>query len=414
MRTGGACAVRLPRLLLVALAAVTTCSDEPEKLRIGLAPPQSTQLVQTASPSARPDAPSLSGAELMAKFECARCHEGLEGPPPPKEKQCVGCHQEILAGRFSAPASQLNAWKQHIVHFRLTPTLANMGQRLDPAFVERYLKQPFVVRPRLGGTMPRLSISDAEARTIAAALSREAPAPTETPTGSAARGAQLYEEKKCGSCHVFSGVHDSKPFQVTRDAERLAPDLRFARDRMRRDQMVAWIDDPEKIRPGSLMTRLVASRAEAIDLATFVAEAPIRLPPRSVRPRPPALDRPVTYDEVAARVFKKACWHCHSQPDYARGDGGPGNTGGFGFAGKRVDLSSYESMLAGYVAGDGQRKSLFSAAEGEPILLRVLYARYQETEGKVGDVLGMPLGIEPVSEEDYAAVARWINDGHPR
>lgn len=162
------------------------------------------------------------------------------------------------------------------------------------------------------------------------------------------------------------------------------------------------------------MTRLVSSRQEAQDLAAYVGDTPLAIPARERPTPPPPLDRPVTYDEVAKRVFKKTCWHCHSQPDYARGDGGPGNTGGFGFAGKRVDLSSYESMLTGYVGDDGQRRSLYSTADGDSILLRVMFARHLEDFGETGPVRGMPLGIEPVTVEDYRAVARWIADGHPR
>ena len=52
-------------------------------------------------------------------------------------------------------------------------------------------------------------------------------------------------------------------------------------------------------------------------------------------------------DEVEARVFRRVCWHCHSDPDFARGDGGPGNHGGFGFDARGIDLSSYEGVLSG-------------------------------------------------------------------
>ena len=45
----------------------------------------------------------------------------------------------------------------------------------------------------------------------------------------------------------------------------------------------------------------------------------------------PLRARPVAFEEVSERVLRKVCWHSHAQPDYARGDGGPGNSGGFGW-----------------------------------------------------------------------------------
>ena len=47
------------------------------------------------------------------------------------------------------------------------------------------------------------------------------------------------------------------------------------------------------------------------------------------------------------------CWHCHSDPDFARGDGGPGNSGGFGYPPRRAELSDYASVSSGYLDADG-------------------------------------------------------------
>jgi hypothetical protein len=118
---------------------------------------------------------------------------------------------------------------------------------------------------------------------------------------------------------------------------------------------------------------------------------------------------------VSKKVLHKICWHCHSQPDFARGDGGPGNTGGFGFTARKLDLSSYESIASGYLSRGGERQSAFSkGTSGEPRLLEVLLARQREERGIIGDVRGMPLGLPPLSAEDIQLVETWIAQGHPR
>jgi hypothetical protein len=183
-----------------------------------------------------------------------------------------------------------------------------------------------------------------------------------------------------------------------------------------RARLVDWILDPPSIKPDAAMPKQTLSRDEATDLAVFILEAPLDEPPRAAqRARLPVLDRAVTYDEVATRVLSKICWHCHAQPDFARGDGGPGNTGGFGFEPRMVDLSSYASIAGGYLDKDGTRKSLFSASStGEPVLLAVLLERAKEERGVLGPLRGMPLGLPALSPEDIQLVETWIAQGHPR
>ena len=155
---------------------------------------------------------------------------------------------------------------------------------------------------------------------------------------------------------------------------------------------------------------------DAADLAELIFTTPLDPPAkRSVPSRLPLLTRKVGYDEVAEKLLHKICWHCHSQPDYARGDGGPGNTGGFGFAPRKLDLSSYESIASGYLDDKGERRSLFTnGPSGEPILLEVLLARQKEHAGQRARVRGMPLGLPPVSPELIQLVESWIAAGHPR
>ncbi len=205
------------------------------------------------------------------------------------------------------------------------------------------------------------------------------------------------------------------PLKTPRDRA-LAPDLRFARERLVPGNVAAYLLDPKSVKPDAAMPKLQLSAEEASDLATFVLQAPLAdVRPADAPRRLPVLERAVGYDEVASRVLHKICWHCHSQPDYARGDGGPGNTGGFGFTARRLDLSSYESIASGYVDLRGERRSLFSKApDGEPMLLSVLLARQREAAGVAGEPRGMPLGLPPLPPEDIQLIETWISQGHPR
>jgi hypothetical protein len=124
----------------------------------------------------------------------------------------------------------------------------------------------------------------------------------------------------------------------------------------------------------------------------------------------------VLWDEVKHRVFRKTCWHCHADPDYAIGEGGPGNTGGFGFPGRHINLAEHESVLAGYVDEHATRKSLFVAQppHEEGRLLQALLARHAEEAGTpLPGVRGMPLGLPALPAADIQLVESWIAQGRP-
>jgi cytochrome c2 len=246
----------------------------------------------------------------------------------------------------------------------------------------------------------------------------------------ARHGRELYEALGCASCHAFTGVSQrqrdgrystapgaDRTSQPAPAAIELAPDLAWTRSRFQPGRLAAWIADAPRAKPGTLMPRLALSRGQADALAAFIMTTP--LPPRSdpeVPARLPVLDREVGYDEVAGRVFRKVCWHCHASPDYARGDGGPGMSGGFGFAGRGLDLSSYTGVAAGSIGPDGRRRSVFAPVQdGTPMLVAHLWARHAEEAGRpVPGIRGMPLGLPALPLEDIRLVESWIVQGRPR
>jgi hypothetical protein len=109
------------------------------------------------------------------------------------------------------------------------------------------------------------------------------------------------------------------------------------------------------------------------------------------------------------------CRHCHTNPDSAGGDGGPGNTGGFGFKPRKIDFSSYQGIQSGGVTREGERVSLFAPTkDGLPRLVAALIARQREDVGQVTEgVRGMPLGLPALTAEQIQLVESWVAQGRP-
>ncbi|MEM6790696.1 MAG: c-type cytochrome [Myxococcota bacterium] len=366
-----------------------------------------------------PEGDAARGAALAVRFECHRCHAVPAVAPPPREKQCVGCHAAIADGRFDAPAPVLSAWRANLHSLPAAPSLATAGTLLDPDWIARFLLHPHDVRPHLEATMPRLALSPQEATDLAAFLvaagpppPRPRPLPAPTPAA-LATGQAVFSARGCGTCHAFvapaSGMNSP-----------LAPDLRGTRDRIAPDRLAGWIQRPQRVAPGTGMPDLGLDDDEALAVAGYVYFAPLK-PQAAVSapPRRPVLDRRVTYAEVRDRVFRKVCWHCHAEPDLARGDGGPGMTGGFGFPGRQLDLSTYEAVQSGYLDDQGEPTSVFAASAVAGMgrvsrLVEVLRNRQLEEAGATPEVRGMPLGLPALSPEDLQLVETWVAQGRPR
>ena len=398
--------------------------------------PSSTFASTSAAP-ATTAAPIEAGSDverghaLAIKFECNRCHDGV-GPEPTAafELQCFHCHQQILAGTFKPPPRQEKRWREGVTGLRDVPTLTSANKRFRRAWLASFLQNPFDLRPRLVPTMPRLAIDAAQARDLAAylgapddaALHRDAAA--EIARGDAAHGREVMEAKGCPSCHVFTGVPALAGASKLDPGDRrvatslaLAPDLRHARERLQPDALLGWLTSASKMKPDTAMPELPLTPIEVRDIAAYVMTAELAaIEPRPPRPRLPLLARPVTYDEVSEKVFKRTCWHCHGEPDYAVGDGGPGNTGGFGFKPRGLNLVDYSSVASGFVDDQGERHSAFEpTADGTPRMVAALLARGNEEAGRPrADVRGMPLGYPALAPEDIQLVESWVAQGRPR
>lgn len=348
---------------------------------------------------------------LLERFECARCHAVPGVEPAPTARHCVRCHEDIHAGRVEVPQATLHRWQAHVKSLLAAPDLRR--RRLDAAWLKAFLLAPVDVRPDLPATMPRLAITAAEAETLAGFLAAPGRAPVTLDESRIEAGAAAFATLGCGACHAFGGLTEAPPPlpHPVSASRSLAPDLARTRDRMAPAEVVAWLLDP-----GPLMPRVVTERETAEALAAFVVLAP--LPARAPPPAPrflPVLKRKVAFGEVWTEVLSTVCWHCHSAEDFAFGDGGPGNTGGFGFEAPGLDVSSYAAISRGMRGPDGRRRSVLSRADGPSRLVRALKARWSEVRGEVDpEVRGMPLGLLPLSLEQIQLVESWVAQGRPR
>jgi cbb3-type cytochrome oxidase cytochrome c subunit len=381
------------------------------------APTEPTRPVATLRGDAR------RGRELVQRFECNRCHEGTGLADAPLEKNCFSCHEQIAQGTFKVSAQALARFRPHILDARDAPSLTAAGARLQASWLRDYLLSPRDLRPKLLPTMPRLALSPEQASDIAAYLTAgAAPGVAFSPSeGNPNHGRELMAQKACAGCHAFSGVPtfdsgEAAPAEseLSRSAA-LAPDLRFTRERFRRDELLGWLLDPKGIKPDTRMPNFDLSVDEARDIAAYILGAELAPEQTSAFVRLPVLARRVSFDEVNGRVFSRTCHHCHTDADAAGGDGGPGNTGGFGFAPRGVSFSSHASILAGYLDANGRRRSLFEPlADGTPRLVAALLARHAEARQAPNEaVRGMPLGLPALSAEDIQLVETWVVEGKP-
>ena len=360
---------------------------------------------------------------LLERYQCSRCHDGTGQAPAPEAKHCVHCHQSILSGTFSAPPVELARWQKNLVSLRAVPSLTAIGKRLQRKWVASFLLKPVDLRPALPATMPRLNITPREAELLSRYLVPvEAPLPPPSKEGMAA-GRVLLDTLGCGACHQFTGVAPAKPAPAaipSKDfatALLLAPDLRYTRERFQAGALAAWLRAPTEQKPDTLMPTIAMTASQAEQLAAYLLYAPLASPTTTPVPqRLPILSRRVGFEEVNAAVFRRTCWHCHSSADYALGDGGPGNTGGFGFPPRGLNLASYPDVAAGSLDDHGERRSIFlPLSDGTPRLLAHLLARQQEEVGRtISGIRGMPLGLPALSPQQLQLVESWIAQGRPR
>jgi cytochrome c2 len=396
-------------------------------------------LVVAARAQAAPASPGSAqlerGRRLVEQAECSRCHAvPTEVAAAPRAHSCAGCHAWIHASREDASEAArarrtFPLWDRYMTSVRSfldVPDLTASAARLDPAFVARYLRAPFKVRPALPEGMIRTGFDDEQAADVAAWLaaatkrtwSAEAQAAAAIAPSAApehvAEGERLYQRLACGTCHALGD-------RAATGTGPSAPDLAFARERLRPETAAAFIADPAAFGGETRMPRYPIGAAEAARLRDYLWSLPAARAQPALPADLPLLERSVAYAEVREQVLDRICIHCHMDARKNRGQGGPGNTGGLGYRGVKLDLEGWEGIRRGAVDARGRRVSILAAAGGEAPLVARLRARYlehaRERRGpeavEAGGAPGMPLGLPPLDPEQFQLVRSWVAQGAP-
>ena len=428
---------------------------------VGLTAAPTIALAQASDDVKTPsrDALARRGREVVVKAQCNRCHEITGGLAAFKrEMHCVNCHTWILGTKgkpeeIARQRQDFPDWDRYlesVVHFTRLPDLGTLARRVRPSAIRAFLDAPRDLRPHLDESMIPLRLGAADKDAVVAWLTALAgpdatpdeAAPTVTDTARIEAGRAVFVSRACPTCHVFGNTRFQPAFNVAfyktmGEAAKLAPNLRFARERMGRGTFVRFVQDPQAVDPSVSMPKLGVTPGEAEQLADFVfgaepdltAAAGAGLAEPGAVPEVPVLARAVPFDEVFDEVLGKICVHCHMDPASNAGDGGAGNTGGLGFAGKRLSLESYASVARG-VLRDGKRVSIVKPGPGgaPPLLLESLLRRHREAsrdqrpafadqagEGVSVDPAapGMPLGLPALSVSQMSLVKTWLAQGAP-
>lgn len=383
-------------------------------------PPAQTATVEMEA--AATPAGISAGAKAIQTYQCTRCHTISGVEPTTLEFDCAGCHKRMKAGEALLGSEKQALYQERLSSLLHVPALTAMG-RFRRDWVQAFVKDAYDLRPNLGPSMPRFRMSTSDATAIAAFLVPEAEhkAP---PPGDAQAGREAMEARGCMSCHRFTGVPAIAAAPVPSItpsehelAKKRAPDLRFARERMRPAVLAKWIQHPREVKPGTTMPELGLSAEESRDIATYLLSAQLKEMTYVPMPeRLPLLTQEVTYAQVNERVFGALCRHCHSDPSLVIGDGGPGYDGGFGFPKRALDLSTYAGIRSGALDDNGKRRSIFKKdRRGDPKLIAHLWARHSEVAGKpIEGTRGMPLGLPPLPPKDIQLIETWIAQGRKR
>jgi cytochrome c5 len=388
------------------------------------------------------------GKATIAKHQCTRCHVIDDIPPGPRPLHCTSCH-EFLKGlapgdrQYKEIASKygeaiIQRYQKNIWHLRQVPNLTMVGKRLRPEWIATFLSEPFDVRPVMTESMIRHRLSSDEIMTVARYFAAVADVPWSEPEvhrrPSQARvhaGGVLLVDKGCGRCHTFGNVPlgaSRRDLEASYATSLLAPNLRFVRDRMRRETVEKWIVNPQSVLAHATMPAQDVTPEEASKITDYLFWGDPDLAPAPEMTLPEV--RPVawhpTWEEVKERVIGRICVHCHMN-DYEK-DKGPGNKGGFGYPGTNLAFRTYESLVYGAQGPEG-RYSVLVPRNGEPyapIVMAMLRRRVEAARDQVppfedherphypaNALPGMPLGLPAMSDEEIGIVQKWIEDGCP-
>jgi mono/diheme cytochrome c family protein len=198
---------------------------------------------------------------LLAGFRGHKAPERYEADQSPKAAQvvagrrliheynCIGCHEVETRGGFIRKYYENPALAP--------PALNGEGEKVQSQWLFGFLKQPVELRPWLQVRMPTFGLTNEETNSIVAyfnGLSRvdipyahfdERQVPKEHIDAARLLFSKDYFD--CLSCHQQGEKKPEGP------SDGWAPDLTLARNRLQPDWIIKWLQDPQKVQPGTKM-----------------------------------------------------------------------------------------------------------------------------------------------------------------
>ncbi len=130
----------------------------------------------------------------------------------------------------------------------------------------------------------------------------------------AARGERLFERSGCGGCHLVEGFEELRP---------IGPSLERIAAKVEPEWLLAWLQDPRKFRPRSMMPDFFLPRNEAVAIAAYLIDASLE---ESLNwldsadlPQPGQPDVSTVVDEGRVLTRQLGCLGCHgfSEDEYS-------------------------------------------------------------------------------------------------
>jgi mono/diheme cytochrome c family protein len=142
--------------------------------------------------------------------------------------------------------------------------LDRIGSQLERAHIESFLRNPFAVRVSLTARMPRLNITQDEARLISDHLTSvfvddALDAPARPESARAERGRAVFETLGCRGCHI-----------VGERGGYVGPDLNGAGLRLKPGWTRAWLLSANKWKPDTLEPDYGLDAAKADELTAYL------------------------------------------------------------------------------------------------------------------------------------------------
>ncbi|EQC47023.1 cytochrome C [Bacteriovorax sp. BSW11_IV] len=186
-----------------------------------------------------------------------------EGMKVVQKFNCVGCHQ--IDGMFG---DIVNMYPDDINE--APPRLVGEGHRVQADWFHFFLNNVYKIRPWLNVRMPSFVLSNDERNKIVAMFQAKAGQETfeenyETVKwlpGEREGAVKLFKSLDCASCHT-TGFNKEDP---------TAPNLHFAKRRLRASWIKKWLHDPQKILPGTVMPSFWEN-GESTDTEVFGGDA---------------------------------------------------------------------------------------------------------------------------------------------